>query len=69
MIIIRYKNNLYCLSSTCTYDDNTSLKNGTLFGNKLFCPLHGCAYNIETGGTEYGPAIDGLPKFYIEEKN
>ena len=66
LILIRYKGQIYCLAGTCTYDDCTELDKGTLFGNKLMCPLHGCAYNIQTGGAEYGPAIDGLPKFFAD---
>ena len=40
-----------------------------LFGNKLYCPLHGCAFNVQSGTSEYAPAIDYLPIFYIEEKD
>ncbi len=30
---------------------------GKIFGNKLVCPLHGCAYSIESGNVEFGPAL------------
>jgi hypothetical protein len=40
---------------------------GVLFGNKLYCPNNGSAYNIETGTAEYAPAMDNLPIFYITE--
>ena len=46
-------------------DDN--FKIGVCFGNKLYCPKHGCAYNITTGTSEYAPALDNLPIFFVEE--
>ena len=42
---------------------------GLVFGDKLYCPIHGCAYCIKTGRAEYAPAIDSLPRFHIEEVN
>lgn len=65
IIISRVKGKLHCISATCTYDDKTSLKDGQLFGNKLFCPLHGCAFNVESGTAEYAPAKDNLPIFFV----
>ena len=45
-MISRINGKLYCIGGICTYDDKTFLKDGVLFGNKLMCPLHGCAYNV-----------------------
>ncbi len=45
----------------------TNLSDGIIFGNKLYCPKHGCAFDATTGIVEYCPAIDNLAKFYCEE--
>ena len=55
--------------SLCTYDGETSLKDGVLFGDKLYCPLHGCAYSVTSGSFEYFTAHDNLPIFYVSEVN
>ena len=65
----RVKGKLFCIGAVCTYDDKTSLAEGVLFGNKLLCPLHGCAYSVESGSVEYAPARDNLPIFYVSEQH
>lgn len=63
----RYKGKVYAVGGLCTYDGKTELKDGIVFGNKLYSPNHGCAYNIQNGEVEYAPAIDDLPRFFAEE--
>ena len=45
------------------------MKDAIVFNDKLYCPHHGCAYNITSGSVEYGPAYYHLPKFFAKEKN
>ena len=40
-----------------------------MFNNKLYCPHHGCAFNIITGTVEYGPSYFNLPKFHVEDSS
>ncbi|EGR29865.1 hypothetical protein IMG5_147080 [Ichthyophthirius multifiliis] len=67
LLIIRYQGKLYCVGGIDTYDGKTSLKNGICFENKLYSPQNGSAFNIQTGLPELAPAIDELPRFYVEE--
>ena len=50
-----------------TYDGSTRLIDGICFENKLYSPMNGSAYNIATGEVELGPAMDDLPRFFVEE--
>ena len=38
---MRHKNKVYSVGATCTYDLETDLSDGIVFGNKLYCPKHG----------------------------
>jgi nitrite reductase/ring-hydroxylating ferredoxin subunit len=55
LIVSKYNQRIYALSGICPYDLGTNLGEGVIFNNKLYCPHHGDAFNIETGETEYGP--------------
>lgn len=57
------------MGGLCTYDLETPLKDSIVFNDKLYCPKHGCAFDIETGTVELAPAIDNLPRFKVTEKN
>ena len=56
----------------CTYADpleedaDVSFKDALVFNNKLYCPHHGCAFDVTSGLVEYGPAYDNLSKFFVE---
>ncbi|KRX10397.1 Rieske [2Fe-2S] iron-sulfur domain [Pseudocohnilembus persalinus] len=69
ILLVRHKGKVFAVGGVCTYDGKTQLKDGICFENKLYCPLHGCAYNIHNGQTELAPAMDDLPRFFAEEKN
>lgn len=45
----------------------TDLSHGICFGNKLYCPKHGCQYDVTNGWTEGAPAIDNLAIFGVKE--
>lgn len=69
IVIARYKGKLYAVGGLCPYDLETPLKDSIVFNDKLYCPKHGCAFDIESGTVELSPAIDNLPRFNVEEKN
>ncbi|KAL4438557.1 hypothetical protein ABPG74_015455 [Tetrahymena malaccensis] len=69
VVIVRYNGKLYCVGGIDTYDGKSKLKDGICFGNKLYSPMNGSAFNIENGHPELAPAIDELPRFFVEEKN
>jgi len=67
-IDILAKNNLhFAIKGIDTYDGKSKLKEGICFGNKLYSPMNGSAFNIENGHPELAPAIDELPRFHVEE--
>jgi len=67
-IDISAKSNLhFATKGIDTYDGKSKLKDGICFGNKLYSPMNGSAFNIENGHPELAPAIDELPRFHVEE--
>lgn len=69
VVIIRFEGKLYCVGGIDTYDGKAKLKDGVCFGNKLYSPLNGSAFNIQNGHPELAPAIDELPRFHVEERD
>lgn len=63
LVVIKHKDQFYCLGGTCAYDGKTKLSDGVVFGDKLLAPENGSAYNITNGQAEHGPAIDNIPIF------
>jgi len=55
------------LGALCTYDDKTPLKDGVVFGDKLYVPIYGTAYSVKSGSVEYGPSFDNLAIFFVRE--
>jgi hypothetical protein len=45
------------------------LEKAVLFTDKLYCPHHGCIFDIKSGSIEHGPAIYNLPIFFAQEVN
>ena len=66
-IVARVNGKLFSVGGKCVYDDETRLIDGDLFGDKLVCPRHGCAYNVKTGQAEYAPVLYDLAKFHVDE--
>ncbi|CAD8050095.1 unnamed protein product [Paramecium sonneborni] len=67
IILTRYEGKIYALGSLCPYDLETDLSEGICFGDKLYCPKHGCQFDITNGMVEGPPSIDNLPKFGVKE--
>lgn len=65
IVVTRYKGKLYGVGGLCPYDEKAQLGDGIIFNDKLCCPEHGCAFDIESGTVEYPPAIDNLPRFRV----
>ncbi len=38
-----------------------------VFNDKLYCPHHGCVFDIKSGSIEYGPTLSNLPIFLVQE--
>lgn len=39
---------------------------GSLFGDKVICPLHNAGFSIKTGQPDQGPVFGGLKTFPVE---
>lgn len=68
VLVARYQGKLYCIGNSCPHF-GAPLGTGVLFDDKVICPWHAAAFSITTGGLEEAPAIEGVPKYDIEEKN
>ena len=76
MALSRVNGKIYAVAGFCSYSDpldsgdytKNTFEDAMIFGDKLMCPHHGCAFNIKTGTVEFGPAYDNLPRFFIEEE-
>lgn len=38
------------------------------FNDKLFCPHHGCVFDVKSGSVEHGPSLLNLPIFFADER-
>lgn len=56
----------YCVQDKCPHF-GFSLAKGSLFGEKIVCPLHHATFDIKTGLNETGPIFDGLQTYKITE--
>ena len=78
IVIVRFEGKLYGVSGVCSHRDpldddeegsNLTFEDAIVFNNKLYCPHHGCAFDVTSGSVEYGPALDNLARFFVEEKD
>lgn len=75
IVIVRFEGKLYAVAGLCSYrepfedDTHKTFEEAMVFNNKMYCPHHGCAFDVTTGEVEYGPAYNNLSRFYVEEKD
>lgn len=67
VLISKYQDKIYASGNNCSHY-GAPLHTGSLFDNKVVCPWHAAAFNIQTGMIEQGPGSDGIPVFEIKEK-
>lgn len=68
MIVVKHEGKYYAVSNKCSHF-GFPLSKGTLFDDKVTCPLHNAQFSIKTGEHEYGPVFNGLEVFEVTEKN
>lgn len=75
VIITRCKGKLYSFLGSCPHvepfdapDVDYSLEESMIFNDKLYCPHHGCIFDIKSGAAEHGPCTENLPIFRATEK-
>jgi nitrite reductase/ring-hydroxylating ferredoxin subunit len=47
--VVNSAGKIHVLDNKCLHDDSTSLSNGTVCSDRILCPRHGWAFNLETG--------------------
>ncbi len=72
-MVIRLNGKLFAVLSTCPHkepfeDDHSKspLDEAVCFNDKLYCPHHGCVFDIKSGSVEHGPSLFNLPIFLSE---
>lgn len=58
----------YAFGTTCPHA-GAPLAEGALFGEKIICPWHDASFSIITGKPEYGPVLDGIQTFEVNERD
>ncbi len=67
VLVARVDGKLHCVSNQCTHY-GAPLAKGLLVEDRVLCPWHAASFSVKTGAHEYGPVMDGLQVFNVEEK-
>lgn len=68
VLVARYKGELHAIGAFCTHF-GAPLSTGLLFDDKVLCPWHGAAFSVTSGALEFNPALDGVPKYEIVQRD
>lgn len=58
VVIVRFEGKLYAVAGVCSYRDpledddegsKLTFEDAIVFNNKLYCPHHGCAFDVTSG--------------------
>lgn len=64
ILLVNKDGNFYAIGEVCTHQGGL-LSEGMLEGDEVECPLHGAAFNIETGEPTLPPAVEGVPVYSV----
>ncbi len=64
ILLARVGDDFHATSATCPHY-GAPLVEGALCGTRIICPWHHACFNIETGGLEEPPALDGLVHYDV----
>ncbi len=65
VLLCRHADTVYALDNQCTHAA-ARLCEGRLRGGRVFCPLHGAAFDIRTGEALSRPASVSLPRYDVD---
>jgi len=68
ILISKINGKFYASGGKCTHF-GFNLAKGTLWDDKVICPLHHAAYSVVNGLPDEGPAYDSIPTYEIREEN
>lgn len=66
VLVSRVKGKLYAIGAYCSHF-GFPLSKGSLYDDKVMCPLHAAAFSVTTGAIESSPGLDGVPAYEIVE--
>lgn len=71
IMVMRVGGRLYSFLASCPhkepFDDEhvqIGFEDAACFNDKLYCPYHGCVFDIKSGSVEHGPSLLNLPIFF-----
>lgn len=64
VVLVRTGGRIFALSARCTYR-GARLEGGTVEGEAIVCPRHGCSYRLEDGAVVGGPASVPQPRLEV----
>lgn len=67
VLICSFEGNYFAFIDQCPHAMK-SLEGGKIKNGKIFCPLHGASFDLETGDVKSPPAFRGLTKLSLEIK-
>jgi len=65
VLICLYEGRYFAFIDKCPHAMK-SLEGGKIKSGKIFCPLHGASFDLETGNVQSPPAFRGLTKLSIK---
>lgn len=67
VLVAKYQGKLYSTGNFCTHL-GAPLSTGLLLEDVVLCPWHAAAFSLTTGAHQNAPALSGVPKFEVIEK-
>jgi 3-phenylpropionate/trans-cinnamate dioxygenase ferredoxin subunit len=68
ILLAKYAGEIYALDGVCTHDGG-DLGDAELVDGHLECPRHGARFDIKTGAATRMPAVVGIRRFEITNKD
>ncbi len=68
ILIAKVRGKYYAMGATCPHY-GAPLEEGILSGNRVLCPWHHSAFDIQTGDLLEPPAIDNIPVYEVSIEN
>ncbi|KKZ67728.1 hypothetical protein EMCG_06595 [[Emmonsia] crescens] len=69
LLLLKHGGQVHALTANCTHYGAPLVKGVLTPDARLTCPWHGACFNITTGDVEDAPALNGLHKYEVFEKD
>ncbi|OJD17644.1 hypothetical protein AJ78_02294 [Emergomyces pasteurianus Ep9510] len=69
LLLLKHGGQIHALTANCTHYGAPLVKGVLTPDARLTCPWHGACYNVTTGDVEDAPALNGLHKYEVFEKD